>query len=354
MLFRNSRFALLFVLSLLLVAHVAADDLVLNELYATAWSPDGRFIAGSGARLYGDNHIEDFLYIWDAQTGIFLKDLHDRPQPPVGRILSLSWSADSSQLVSSGLAEPVIWNINRPDIPQWSIVQILTEPQKPPQFYTATDWKQSIIALMNQEELQIWEWNGSEYALVRRTAGDFFGVAVDNTGTRVAAPSQIGTQVFDINLSPVDIPGTNIPPYLETLPSFDDPLNPPDMLRLTTEAAAWSPDGKKLAVSYIQEKVIRIRDIEQGEIIQTIDAGYAAETLLWNPDGIRLASATSDRTDVWDTLTGVQLANYPSPGKQVNSSTLGWSPDGKQLVYPSFQTGTELPPVVTPPTRPSV
>ena len=60
-------------------------------------------------------------------------------------------------------------------------------------------------------------------------------------------------------------------------------------------------------------------------------AGHVGEvfTVVFAPDGTRLASATNREVKVWDAATGKEVFSYPSKGTNVYG--LAFSPDGKRL-----------------------
>ncbi len=103
----------------------------------------------------------------------------------------------------------------------------------------------------------------------------------------------------------------------------------------------YSLDGTKLAVSQ-NDSTLRIVNVSTGEILQTIAMKnctgcgiYSTQSLVWSPDGSKLATTASNSTlqQVYDVTNG-QLVweksyNYNS------QDGLHWSPDGKTISYGS-------------------
>jgi WD40 repeat protein len=126
---------------------------------------------------------------------------------------------------------------------------------------------------------------------------------------------------------------------------------------------AFSPDGKRLAnaprpvpptsgkPSDFKPTPIKVYDAQTGQELLSIK-GHAGGVMsvVFSPDGKRLASASQDRTvTIWDAQTGQQilaLKGHTAPVRR-----MAYSPDGKRLGTASIdqtmkvwdaQTGQEL------------
>jgi WD40 repeat protein/serine/threonine protein kinase len=107
---------------------------------------------------------------------------------------------------------------------------------------------------------------------------------------------------------------------------------------------AWSPDGKLLAYSVPSQSTIDLWDPETKKIVQTLKGHEKPlRTLVWCPDGERMATASNDGTvRIWNVASGKE-AIHPikyfvdqEPPKFGFSTTyvcsmLGWSSDAKLL-----------------------
>lgn len=117
-------------------------------------------------------------------------------------------------------------------------------------------------------------------------------------------------------------------------------------------AVAWSPDGKRLAVSTLAEskgraRSIQIRDAETFAVIRTL-TGYDREVpwLHWHPDNVRLlAGDAAGCVSVWDTESGERLLKLPLDPVDLTKyqpPRALWSPDGRQFAACSWRTGLTL------------
>src|SRR6266568_2292358 len=94
--------------------------------------------------------------------------------------------------------------------------------------------------------------------------------------------------------------------------------------------AAWSPDGKHLALGEA-DGTVQVRDAITNDILFTIH-GHASHVwaVAWSPDGKRLASASWDKTvQVWEVTTGHRILTYRGHADIVGA--VAWSPDGKRI-----------------------
>jgi WD40 repeat protein len=96
------------------------------------------------------------------------------------------------------------------------------------------------------------------------------------------------------------------------------------------ESVVYSPDGKRLA-SASRDKTVKVWDANKGRELLTLE-GHDGHVLsvCFNPKGNRLASASVDGTvRVWDANTGRELFELRGHAGKVHS--VAFSPDGKRL-----------------------
>ncbi len=99
--------------------------------------------------------------------------------------------------------------------------------------------------------------------------------------------------------------------------------------------AAWSPDGKYLALGD-GAGTVQIRKALTGATVLTI-RGHANHVwaVAWSPDGKRLASASWDQTvQMWDAATGKHLMTYRGHDDIV--CAIAWSPDSKRIASAAY------------------
>src|SRR5205085_869028 len=76
-------------------------------------------------------------------------------------------------------------------------------------------------------------------------------------------------------------------------------------------AAAWSPDGKRIASSS-SDNTVQVWDATSGKLVYTYRGNSdTVSAVAWSPDGKRMASGCSDHTvRVWDATTGAHTLTY--------------------------------------------
>lgn len=97
----------------------------------------------------------------------------------------------------------------------------------------------------------------------------------------------------------------------------------------SVRCAAFSPDGKTLAVSMGpgSDEGIRFLDVATGKVLHSLD-GHATQ-LAFSPDGKTLAGYAQGRVTFWEAATGRRLGTLIQ--HPLHNSIMAFSPDGKSL-----------------------
>jgi len=96
------------------------------------------------------------------------------------------------------------------------------------------------------------------------------------------------------------------------------------------EAAAWSPDSKRIATASRDKTVQVWHATSDGNIFAYTKHTDSVASVAWSPDGKRIASASLDRTvQVWDAANGGNVFDYRGHTNGVTAVT--WSPDGQYI-----------------------
>ncbi|MEH2282922.1 MAG: ribosome assembly protein 4, partial [Nostoc sp.] len=128
--------------------------------------------------------------------------------------------------------------------------------------------------------------------------------------------------------------------YLQPENKFQE-LNTLEGHSSEVRSVVFSPDGQRLA-SASSDNTIKLWDVATGKAVQTL-TGHSARvnSVVFSPDGQRLASASDDKTiKLWDVATGKAVQTLTGHSNLVNSVV--FSPDGQRLASASDDNTIKL------------
>ena len=251
-----------------------------------AFSPDGRFLANSGAYDSDARKVQ----LWEIATGrevLLLPDGYDIAT-------AFRFSSDGKTLVSVGSSGYAISSL---DIETGEVTR---EP------------------LFKDEPIGVF---GSESGIYAITSDKVAGGRRDgkiqlwDTTAHKALPTLRGHT--DLSVQPLD-----------------KPLRRGSRFKNQVLAVAFSPDGTRLASGSMDETV-RLWDLTNPDKWMTLQkhTGWT-NVLAFSPDGSTLASGSTDKTvQLWNTTTGEPLATFTGHINGINALT--FSPDGTTLASSS-------------------
>ena len=98
------------------------------------------------------------------------------------------------------------------------------------------------------------------------------------------------------------------------------------------ESVVWSPDGSRIAAG--SGDCVWVWDAVTGEELLSLEHGSQVRSVVWSPDGSRIAAGSGDCVWVWDAVTGEELLSLEH-GSQVRSVV--WSPDGSRILTKTWR-----------------
>ena len=273
-----------------------------GPVMSTAWSPDGRHIAG------GDK--DGTLWTWDARTGRGTSG--SPPGNPGDQVTIVTWSPDGRQLASASDSGIRVWTTSGEQsspVAWWASGGVLT-----------LAWSADGARVASGDRLgavRVWS------VATGRPVGRTFAVGSRTDVVRWIAwlpgGRRLAVGLASGGVEQWDVASTKrLGNRLQTSPQ-------------AVQTMAWSPLGDVLAVAGGGD-TIGLWRVDSGRLIRTIRAAdVVVGALAWSADGSRLASAgSSGNIQVWDVVSGAllgQMVSAQAPGV----ASLTWSPNGSEL-----------------------
>jgi WD40 repeat protein len=290
-----------------------------DNIFAIAWSPDGRFIASGGR----DRTVQ----IWQPEhlSSPILLGVH--PQ----YILSLAWSpitpiqsqTPSPSRLASGCTSGLVhlWHINPSASPAQTLQPFLTYSGHI-RFVRSLSWSPDGQYIASGGEygdntVQIWHAENGHLLFTHTTQYRIFAAPWSPITSLIASGSFDGSvQIWSA------LNGGHVQAYT----GHQGPVY----------TVSWSPDGTRI-VSAGQDTRAVVWSIANGKEL-LVYTGHTApiKALAWSPDGHSIASGGDDETlHVWSAQDARVYAVYPHASW---IRALSWSPDAMSLASASGKT----------------
>ncbi len=261
--------------------------------------------------------------------------LHLYPTP--GQVSALAWSPDGTRLATaSGGSQGAHFQV-------WDATsgKPLTSYGDQLAFPCCLAWSPDGRRILSGGELatgadsnKLRIWDAATGQLLTEFVSNRGDVHID---AQAAAWSPDGKKIAVVVLLFYQPPATAFPPeeaqiwdaatgkLLSTYQVASAALNQP------FSAIAWSPDSAKIALSD-GTSAIQIWDVPTGKLLLTYQGhNTPVQALAWSPNGKFIASASGyPEVQVWNPMTGALVFRYQ--GHTAGVDALAWSPDGKRIV----------------------
>jgi len=301
----------LFLAGSLLLVPASSEDLVTVHRYACGsigraleWSPDGANISVSSGGI---------ITILNRTNGTVVKSLANK----AGDVISFAWSGNGTRIASIAEGVALIWDVenstvisNYPEYnssSRWPLTLVDWSPDGDLMVLAKGGANPDILLVQAPALAPVTSFNGNRF-----TASTVLKMAWAQDSRRVAITTVASAYTWAV------LEGLIIP-----ISGSTDGI---------TNAVAWSPDGKSLAVSAgtlaASPYILRLSD---NTVITTLKGNRTTvESLAWSSDGMRIAGGMADgNVSVWDAWTGTLIQTLPGHTGKVTE--VAWSPDGRSL-----------------------
>jgi len=273
------------------------------------WSSDGKRIAAGG--------VEDTIWVWDAGTGRLERQL----TPMCSEVSMFSFSPDSKWLAVGGKRETRLYDLSTGKSDN-GVLDGFTDGV--PLMAFSPDGKR--IAGADEDGKLIFFDNTGLHGLSASEQGGSHAIAWSPDSRQVVIGDITKLRVFDASTG-------------KLVWRWDDTPN-------TVKSLAWSKDGTKIAFG-CANNAIYLLDAVKGKQIRKFEGHHEmVHSIAFAAEDTRLLSADGKVGGVWEIATGKNLAFMTVGEMDGNTTSVAFSPDGKQCAvggYTAHITVYDLP-----------
>jgi WD40 repeat protein len=330
-------------------AHSGAEVATLrghtSEVFSVCYSPDG-------TRLASASH-DSTVKIWDAHSGALCATLRGH----TGAVFSVACNPDGTRIASASQDQTIkLW-----DARSGAELATLRGHTNEVNSVAYSPDGTRLASASHDNTVRLWDArNGTLLATLRGHTTGVTSVAYSCDGTRLASDSGDDTVKLWDPRSGAEIAtlrgagrivayrpdGMHMASASGGAVKLWDARSSNEVVTLGghihgVTSVVYSPDGTRLA-SASMDQTVKLWDARSGMEVSTLRGHtHGVTSVAYSPDGTRLASASNDATvKLWDARSGAELATLRGHTSAVGSVT--FSPDGTHLASASYDNTVKI------------
>ena len=283
------------------------------------FSPDGNCIVSASC--------DKTVRVWDASTGALLITIEAHSES----VTACCYSPNNLYIASGSVAGIVkVWHAQTGNL----VAEMEGHSGKITSCCFSPDGWQ-VVTASDDATLKLWDWQESlEQVATAVSFQKVFGIRdYVSTLSRPAHAGRVTVCCFSPNGRQVVSGSSDQTLKIWDVDSDQWPHQQPHALYGHTSevrVCCYSSDGRRI-LSGSLERTLRIWNSEYGNLLMTLDAGYAVGNCCYSPDSQRIAAGTSDnKLKVWNAVTGEELFTGEEHTKAISGCR--YSPDGWRLI----------------------